>query len=167
MSPDPDPAQTLANQGYGELLEQALNYSAFYPDPTGPPPASGYIFGADWSSASSTEDLVNMLQSPVGPDDLKLQLFVRSTLIDILSARMTVVDDMTRLHQATTGVTKLLGTGEFVYIEKQVSAVEALHEASDTLQLSAQALGRRVDDEQVLQIAISLYLLHLYSNFYA
>ncbi|XP_078594331.1 polycystin-1-like protein 2 [Branchiostoma floridae x Branchiostoma japonicum] len=108
LSLDTDPAQTLIDQGYGEILDQALNYSTFHPAPTGPPPAPGYIFGADWSAASNTDDLVNMLQSPVGPDDLK------------------------------------------------VAAVEAFQEASVTLELAAQALGRRVDDEQVSQIAMNI-----------
>eukprot|EP00058_Branchiostoma_floridae_P003691 XP_002589179.1 hypothetical protein BRAFLDRAFT_84927 [Branchiostoma floridae] len=117
---DLDPAQTFRDQGYGDLLDEAVNSSIHYPSPTEPPLNPGYIFSEDWSRATTIDEINNMLPPGApGSGETKLQLYVRSNLIDKLSDRANELLDAASLQQGTDGMVKVLGTGEFVYIESQ------------------------------------------------
>ncbi|KAI8514731.1 hypothetical protein Bbelb_073220 [Branchiostoma belcheri] len=61
LAGDPDPSQTLTDQGYGDLLNEALNSTTHHPSPTAPPVRNGYIFGHDWSTATTIDGVSNML----------------------------------------------------------------------------------------------------------
>ncbi|XP_035680498.1 uncharacterized protein LOC118418574 [Branchiostoma floridae] len=157
LSPDLDPAQTLRDQGNGDLLDEALNSSIHHPSPTVRPVNPGYVFSQDWSSATTIDEINNMLPPGTpGSGEDKLQLFVRSNLIDKLSDRANDLSDASSLQQGTDGMVKLLGTGEFVYVESQFLAVESLHQYATNLNLAVLA-GDQIDGDQVYQISEGIH----------
>ncbi|XP_078674750.1 uncharacterized protein LOC144912886 [Branchiostoma floridae x Branchiostoma belcheri] len=154
LAGDPDPSQTLTDQGYGDLLNEALNSTTHHPSPTAPPVRNGYIFGHDWSTATTIDGVSNMLPpNTPGTGENKLQMFVRSTLIEKLSGRAAELRDVSSLQQGTDGMVKLLNTGEQVYIESQVLAAESLLHYSTNLHQATLAGGDQIDGEQVLEIS--------------
>ncbi|KAI8514730.1 hypothetical protein Bbelb_073210, partial [Branchiostoma belcheri] len=151
---DPDPSQTLTDQGYGDLLDEALNSTTHHPSPTAPPVRNGYIFGHDWSTATTIDGVSNMLPpNTPGTGENKLQMFVRSTLIEKLSGRAAELRDVSSLQQGTDGMVKLLNTGGQVYIESQILAAESLHLYSTNLHQAILVEGGYIDVPQLLQMS--------------
>ncbi|CAH1264358.1 PKD1L3 [Branchiostoma lanceolatum] len=158
LSADSNPAQTLRDQGFGDLVAEALNSSVHYPSPTAPPLRSGLIFARDWSSGATIDDMTNMLPAGTpGSGETKLQMYVRSNLIDKLSARSADLLDVSSLHQGTDGLVKLLGTGDYVYAESQFTAAESLHIYARNLHEAVLAEGHQIDGDQIFHISEGIH----------